>query len=142
VVATRDWHPPDHASFRSQGGMWPEHCVRDTPGAELDPAIGRAAIDAVIDKGTERTAPGYSAFEATSLRALLEQEGVDRLTITGLATEYCVKHTALDALRYGLEVTIPTAAVRGIDDLDATRALEELAAAGADVAADGATPDS
>jgi nicotinamidase/pyrazinamidase len=136
VVATRDWHPPDHASFRSQGGIWPEHCVRGTPGAELDARLDRSPIDAVIDKGTQREAPGYSAFESTPLRSLLEKQGVDSVTITGLATEYCVKHTALDALRAGLAVTIPIAALRGIDDRDANSALEELAAAGAQVVGD------
>jgi nicotinamidase/pyrazinamidase len=136
VIATRDWHPPDHASFRSQGGIWPRHCVRDTPGAQLDRTVDRGLIDAVIDKGTSQAAPGYSAFESTPLRALLAREGVDEVTITGLATEFCVKQTALDALRHGLKVTIPLTAVRGIEDDDSTNALDELAAAGAEIWAD------
>jgi nicotinamidase/pyrazinamidase len=109
--------------------------VRGTPGAALDSRIEERAIDAVIDKGTERDAPGYSAFEATGLRELLEKEGIEHATITGLATEFCVKQTALDALRAGVAVTIATAAVRGIDEHDAARALEELAAAGAALSA-------
>jgi nicotinamidase/pyrazinamidase len=136
VVATRDWHPPDHASFQTRGGIWPEHCVRDTPGAQLHERLRRSAIGAVIDKGTDAAAPGYSGFESTGLRELLEAQGADDLTITGLATEYCVKHTALDALELGLAVTIPREAVRGIDDADSARALADLEQAGATVAAD------
>jgi nicotinamidase/pyrazinamidase len=137
VVATRDWHPPDHSSFQSQGGPWPAHCVRGTPGAEFHPALDQSKFDAVIDKGVERSDPGYSAFENTPLQALLDQEGIDSLTITGLATDYCVRQTALDALGLGLGVEIPIAAVRGIDDADVRRALDELAESGAHVIADG-----
>jgi nicotinamidase/pyrazinamidase len=136
VIATRDWHPPDHASFREQGGIWPVHCVCEMPGAALHPAIEQSSIAVLIDKGSERAAPGYSGFEATPLRELLAREGVDSVTITGLATEYCVKHTALDALRAGLKVTIPLAAVRGIDEADAKKALAQLAAEGAEVVAE------
>src|SRR3712207_9215207 len=67
VVATRDWHPPDHGSFAEQGGIWPVHCVAGTPGAELHPALDAARVDVVIDKGQARDADGYSAFEATEL---------------------------------------------------------------------------
>ena len=139
VIATRDWHPPDHDSFRDHGGVWPSHCVRDTPGAQLHATIDQSPIDAFIDKGTQRAAPGYSGFEDTQLGGVLEREGVDSLTVTGLATEYCVKHTALDALRHGLKVTIPLAAVRGIDGADERRALAELAEAGAEIVADAAS---
>src|SRR2546427_2198074 len=133
IVATRDWHPLDHSSFRSQGGPWPEHCVRGTRGAKLDARLKCDAIDLVIDKGTSRDAPGYSAFESTQLLELLRDRGVDRLTVTGLATDVCVRHTALDALKEGLQITIPTAAVRGIDAEDSERSLEELKRAGAEV---------
>jgi nicotinamidase/pyrazinamidase len=133
IVATRDWHPPDHHSFRGHGGPWPEHCVRDTQGAQLDSRLERDAIDLVIDKGTSRGAPGYSAFESTRLLELLRERGVDHLTVTGLATDVCVRHTALDALKAGLRITIPTTAVRGIDAQDSDRSLEELARAGAEV---------
>jgi nicotinamidase/pyrazinamidase len=133
IIATRDWHPPDHYSFRSQGGPWPQHCVFDTQGAQLDTRLERNAIDVVIDKGTSRGASGYSAFESTRLLELLRERGVDHLTVTGLATDVCVRHTALDALKAGLWVSVPTAAVRGIDATDSDRALEELARAGAEV---------
>ena len=131
VVATRDWHPPDHASFISQGGPWPPHCVRDTPGAQISSAIDRRAIDVVIDKGTTRDAEGYSAFESEHLHELIRERDVEMLTVTGLATDYCVRHTALDALREGLHVQLATAAVRGIDPDGSRRALSQLADAGA-----------
>jgi nicotinamidase/pyrazinamidase len=131
VMATRDWHPADHASFISQGGPWPPHCVRDTLGAQISSAIDQGAIDVVIDKGTTRDAEGYSAFESQELRELIRERGLEQLTVTGLATDYCVKHTARDALREGLRVRIPTAAVRGIDADASRQALSELSDAGA-----------
>lgn len=130
VLATRDWHPPDHASFQAQGGPWPPHCVRDTPGAQLDPRLdGR--VDVVIDKGTSDGSEGYSGFEPDKLRSVIRTERVTAVTIVGLATDFCVAHTARDALREGLVVTIDTSAVRGIDAKASRRALDELAAAGA-----------
>ena len=136
VVATRDWHPPDHGSFAERGGPWPVHCVAATPGAELHPALDRARIDAVIDKGQDPGTEGYSGFDATRLAELLRERGVDRVTITGLATDYCVKNTALDALREGFSVTVDSTAVRGVEvqEGDSQRALEEVRAAGASVA--------
>ncbi len=132
VIATRDWHPPDHHSFKAQGGPWPEHCVQDTAGAQLDARLNRDAIDAVIDTGMGST-EGYSAFETGELRELLREEQVSAVTIVGLATDVCVKHTAADALRETLAVTIPSDAVRGIDAQDTADAVAELAAAGAEI---------
>src|SRR3712207_4906891 len=102
VVATRDWHPPDHGSFAEQGGPWPPHCVQGTPGAELHPALDRSLVDVVVDKGQDPGTEGYSGFEATELGTLLRERGIDAVTVVGLATDYCVKNTALDALREGL----------------------------------------
>lgn len=133
VLATRDWHPPDHESFTEQGGPWPAHCVRDTPGAELSADLDREAIDAVIDTGTTPTDKGYSGFENPELRELLRLEQVGAVTIVGLATDVCVRHTAADALRETLRVTIETAGVRGIDAGNSAQALQELSQAGADV---------
>src|SRR5215210_3009011 len=70
VVATRDWHPPDHASFSDQGGPWPVHCVRDTPGAQLHPALDEHSVDMIVDKGQDATTEGYSGFEDTDLEEL------------------------------------------------------------------------
>ena len=131
VLATRDWHPPDHVSFTSRGGPWPVHCVQGTPGAELDPGLPHDRIDAVIDKGTTDDGMGYSGFEAGALQTLLRTERVTAVTIVGLATDYCVHATARDALREGLMVTVARAGIRGIDEGDSQRALDELTAAGA-----------
>jgi nicotinamidase/pyrazinamidase len=135
VVATRDWHPPDHRSFAEQGGPWPVHCVQGTPGAELDPALDRDPIDVVVDAGREPDLEGYSGFEDTGLEQLLRDRGVDEVTVVGLATDYCVRHTALDALRHGFSVHVDPTAVRGVEveQGDSERALEELRAAGATV---------
>ena len=135
VVATRDWHPEDHGSFADQGGPWPPHCVQETEGAELHPALDRAQIDVVVDKGQDPGIEGYSGFEGTNLGELLRERGIDRVTIVGLATDYCVKNTALDALREGLEVVVDTEGVRGVEveEGDSERALAELRGAGATV---------
>ena len=136
VVATRDWHPPDHGSFAEQGGPWPVHCVAGTPGAELHPALDREPIDELVDKGQDPGTEGYSGFEATRLAELLREHGVDQVTVTGLATDYCVKNTALDALREGFAVTVDSGATRGVEVEagDSARALAEVRAAGASVA--------
>ena len=133
VVATRDWHPPDHGSFSDQGGTWPVHCVAGSPGAELHPALDAAEVDVIVDKGQDRTTEGYSGFDGTRLGELLRERGVDQVTVVGLATDYCVKHTALEALQEGFAVTVDTTAVRGVDvePGDSDRALAELRAAGA-----------
>src|SRR3954454_14939988 len=135
VVATRDWHPPDHGSFREQGGIWRVHCVAGTPGAELHRGLDRARVDVVVDKGQDPSTEGYSGFEATLLEELLRVHGVDHVTIGGIATDYCVKNTALDALRLGFGVTIARDAVRGVEAEpgDSERALDQIRAAGGEV---------
>jgi nicotinamidase/pyrazinamidase len=133
VVATRDWHPSDHGSFAEQGGPWPVHTVQDTEGAQLHEALDHELLDVVVDKGQNPNTEGYSGFDETGLEHLLRERGIDRVTIVGLATDYCVKNTALDALRHGFRVTVDSAGVRGVDPGDSERALEELRAAGAEV---------
>jgi nicotinamidase/pyrazinamidase len=132
VVATRDWHPPDHGSFEERGGPWPVHCVQDTEGAELHPALDRTKIDVVIDKGQDSGTEGYSGYEGTELAKVLREHDVDEVLVVGLATDYCVKNTALDALREGFKVTVDPEAVRGVDvnEGDSERALDEVRAAG------------
>ncbi len=132
VVATRDWHPPDHDSFDAQGGPWPVHCVRDTPGAQLHPDLDTGEIDAVVDAGRERDLEGYSGFENTDLEALLRAHDVDTVHVTGLALDYCVKETALDARRRGFEVLVHRDATRPVevDPGDGERAAAELREAG------------
>jgi nicotinamidase/pyrazinamidase len=148
VLASRDWHPPNHGSFTGvevdpakwQGtdppSIWPVHCVQGTTGAELHPDLDRAKVDVVIDKGQDPNSQGYSAFQDTSLGEILRERGVDRLFVAGLATDYCVKNSVLDALRLGLEVVVLEDAVRPVDvnPGDGARALEEMEAAGARLA--------
>jgi nicotinamidase/pyrazinamidase len=136
VIATRDWHPRDHGSFTEQGGIWPVHCVQDTEGAELHPELDTDAIDVVVDKGQDPGTDGYSGFDGTRLAELLRERGVDRVTLVGLATDYCVKNTALEALQEGFTVIVDSTAVRGVDREpgDSERALAEMRAAGASIA--------
>ena len=135
VVATRDWHPPDHGSFAEQGGVWPVHCVSGTPGADLHPAVDRGQIDVVVDKGQVRDLEGYSGFEGTELERLLHSRGVDAVDVAGLALDYCVKATALDARRAGFDVTVHRNATRAVEVSpgDGERAVAELRAAGVEV---------
>ncbi|MGN6870097.1 MAG: nicotinamidase [Solirubrobacteraceae bacterium] len=135
VVATRDWHPADHGSFADQGGPWPVHCVAGTPGAELHAGIERDVIDAVVDKGQAADREGYSGFEGTELERLLREHDVDAVDVAGLALDYCVKATALDARRAGLAVTVHRGATRAVEVQpgDGERAVAELRSAGVEV---------
>jgi nicotinamidase/pyrazinamidase len=139
VIATRDWHPADHGSFVEQGGTWPVHCVQDTEGAELNAALDRSRLDVVLDKGQDPGTEGYSGFDGTQLEQLLRERRIDKLTVVGLATDYCVKHTALDALSAGFEVSVDREAVRGVEvePGDSERALDEMREAGATIAGAG-----
>jgi nicotinamidase/pyrazinamidase len=136
VVATRDWHPADHGSFLEHGGPWPAHCVQGSDGAELHAALDQSHVDVVVDKGQDPGTEGYSGFEGTNLADLLRERDIGELTVVGLATDYCVKNTALDALRHGFQVTVDSTAVRGVEvqDGDSEQALAEVRAAGGAVA--------
>ena len=104
MYATRDWHPADHSSFATAGGPWPVHCVANTHGAALDERFDRRNVDVVIDKGTDVATDGYSGFAATPLERDLREHGIKRVFVAGLATDYCVKATALDAKAAGFDV--------------------------------------
>jgi nicotinamidase/pyrazinamidase len=136
VIATRDWHPADHGSFEPQGGIWPVHCVAGTQGAQLHPDLDRTRIDIVVDKGQDVKTNGYSGFEGTDLEDILRERGITQVTVVGLATDYCVKNTALDALKAGFQVTVDSSAARGVDVQpgDSEQALEEVRAAGGVIA--------
>jgi nicotinamidase/pyrazinamidase len=131
-VATRDWHPPDHCSFKPQGGIWPVHCVAGTRGAALHPGLGAMKIRHIISKATTKEAEAYSGFQGTELAALLRGQGIQRVFVCGLATDYCVKATALDARKAAFEVVVLEDAIRGVEVRpgDCTRAMEEMAASG------------
>ncbi len=132
VVATRDWHPPDHRSFAEHGGPWPVHCVRGTAGAQLHPAIDPSQIDVVLDTGQAPELEGYSAFENTELERLLRERDITTVNVAGLALDYCVKATALDAKRAGFDVVVHRDVTRAVEVKpgDGERAVAELREAG------------
>jgi nicotinamidase/pyrazinamidase len=136
IFATRDWHPPDHCSFREQGGPWPPHCVAGSPGADFGAALTLPAAAHIVSKATTRERDAYSGFQDTELARELRAGGCARVFIGGLATDYCVRATALDALRAGFRVVVLTDAVRAVDlqSGDGQRALAQLQAQGVQLA--------
>jgi nicotinamidase/pyrazinamidase len=136
IAATRDWHPPDHASFDTQGGPWPIHCVQGTHGAEFHPAMKDIRLDDVVNVGQGRDDEGYSGFERSDLARILHSNDVDEVYVCGLATDYCVRASAIDACREGFEVTVVEDAVRAVEVTpgDGDRAFGEMRDAGARVA--------
>ncbi len=133
TVAPRDWHPPHHMSFQSEGGIWPVHCVAGTPGAAFPAELNVAGIDIEIRKADSAAQDAYSGFDGTNLAATLHARGVKRVFVTGLATDYCVRATALDALKAGFETVVVQDAVRAVNlqPNDGAEALKELEQAGA-----------
>ena len=132
VYATRDWHPADHSSYAQQGGPWPVHCVAESHGAAFDRRLDLTNVDKIISKGIVRETDGYSGFAATELADDLREHAVGRVFVCGLATDYCVKHTALDANAAGFETVViedASAPVNVAPD-DEARALDELRSAG------------
>jgi nicotinamidase/pyrazinamidase len=141
VVATQDWHPRSTPHFAKDGGIWPVHCVAGTWGAELHPELALPDDAPRVQKGADGE-DGYSAFTmrdpttgqtiATELERLLRDAGVDRVVIVGLATDYCVKETALDAVRLGFATHVLTDAIAAVDleEGDGERAIGEMGAAG------------
>ncbi len=157
VVATQDWHPANHGSFaanhpgRRPGEvvelaglpqiLWPVHCVQDTYGAELHPALDRSRIARVIHKGTDPAIDSYSGFfdngrrAATGLEQYLRERNVDEVYVCGLATDYCVKATALDARSLGFKTSLIEDAARGVElrPGDVQRAIDEMRSAGVEI---------
>ena len=142
VYASRDWHPGETSHFERYGGIWPVHCVQQSHGAAFHPDLRLSATASIISKGDRPDTHGYSAFEGhtaegTPLLEDLRDRGITHLFVGGLATDYCVKHSVLDALSAGLRVTVLEDAIAGVDVQpgDSARAIEEMRAKGADVAA-------
>jgi len=146
VVYTADWHPASTPHFAKDGGIWPTHCVGNTWGAEFHPDL--VVVGPIVRKGVDGQ-DGYSGFTTrdtssdetspTELAALLRNDGITTLVVTGLATDYCVKSTVLDALTEGFSVTLLTDAIRAVDlqPGDGGRALAQIAPAGATLATAG-----
>lgn len=140
VYASRDWHPPVTRHFRDYGGEWPVHCVEHTAGADFHPALRLPTTAVIVSKGRSADRPGYSAFEGSTpdgrtLADDLRAKGIEHLYVGGIATDYCVRHSVLDARRAGFDVTVVADAIAGVDVApgDSARALEEMRAAGAAV---------
>jgi nicotinamidase/pyrazinamidase len=133
VFATRDWHPPDHCSFRQQGGPWPPHCVQGSEGARFAPALRLPPSAVVVSKDTAPDRNTYSAFQGGDLDARLREHGVRRVFVGGLATDYCVLNTVKDAIARGYGAVLLTDAIRAVDVTpeDGRRAEEEMIRLGA-----------
>src|SRR5262245_1606194 len=138
VFLTRDWHPPVTQHFQAYGGVWPPHCVQGTEGARFHPELSAPPEAVVVSKGMDPNADAYSAFQAEDdtgrlLGDVLAARGVRRVYVGGLATDYCVRATALDALREGFEVVVLTDAIGAVDlePGDGSRAIDQMRDAGA-----------
>ena len=140
VYATRDWHPKKTSHFKEYGGAWPPHCVQGTPGAQFHPDLKLPPGAIIVNKGDDPDRHGYSAFDGhtsdgKSLLDDLRDRSITRVYVMGIATDYCVRESAFDALRAGLEVRVLSDAIAGIDvhPGDTQRALDEIAAAGGQI---------
>jgi nicotinamidase/pyrazinamidase len=134
VVKSRDWHPRQTKHFSDYGGTWPVHCVQETRGAEFHRELLDDPRILVVSKGTGDE-DNYSAFDGTNLAQVLHEEGVGEVWVGGLATDYCVKQTVLDAVREGFRVKAVEEAMRAVNlqPDDGTHALEEMRRAGAEI---------
>ncbi len=160
VVATQDWHPPDHLSFASQHAgrqvgdvielngvqqvLWPDHCIQNSPGAAFCEALNTGRIDEVVRKGTDRRIDSYSGFydngqpnnrNATGMHEMLQRRGVTAVDVMGLATDYCVRFTTIDAVELGYVTRLVVDGCRGVElkTGDCDRAVSELKHAGIDL---------
>ena len=133
IYATRDWHPPNHISFIEYGGIWPPHCIQDSEGAEFHRDLVLVPEVKIISKATTSDKEAYSGFDNTNLAESLRQDNVRRIFIGGLATDYCVKNTVLDALKLGFETYLLMDAIRGVNvqPTDSQKAIDEMMLNGA-----------
>ena len=128
IFATRDWHPPNHVSFKAQGGPWPPHCIQNTQGAEFHPDLKLPTDTTVVSKATNPLKEAYSGFDDTNLSETLQKQGVTRVFVGGLATDYCVKNTVLDASKLGFETVLLSDATAAINAQqgDAAKAVNAM----------------
>ena len=136
IFASRDWHPAGSRHFADHGGPWPVHCVADTRGAEFHPQLRLPADAMVVSKGQAPDTDGYSAFDGAlpggaSLREAIADRDVKELVVCGLATDYCVRASVLDAIRTGLRVAVVTGAVAAVDPAAGETATGEMRESGA-----------
>jgi len=136
ILVTRDWHPAKTIHFEKYGGKWPEHCIQGTRGAQFHPDLRLPKGAIIISKGIYPDKDGYSVFSGEdsggkNFLAVLKDLAIDELFIGGLATDYCVRHTALDALAKGFKIWLLTDAIKGVDKQESQYAIREMKAAGA-----------
>jgi len=133
IFATRDWHPLNHISFKTQGGPWPPHCIQNSKGAEFASELKLPKNAIIISKGVNPNAEAYSGFEGTELALKLKELGIKKVFIGGLATDYCVKNTVLDALKNGFKTFFLEDASRGVNlkPEDSENAIKEMINKGA-----------
>jgi nicotinamidase/pyrazinamidase len=133
VYASRDWHPTDHLSFATEGGLWPPHCIQDTPGAAFRPDLKLPATAVVVTKGVRFDQDQNSAFDQTGLESHLRRKGVVRLFVAGLALDVCVLATVMDARRAGLDVLLILDGTRPVTASGGAEALDRMHTAGVSV---------
>jgi nicotinamidase/pyrazinamidase len=133
IVFTKDWHPASHSSFDPNGGPWPVHCIENSPGAELMPPVTAAPGDIIIHKGIPIDGPGYSGFDDTGLASQLTQRGISNVAVAGIATEYCVRATALDAAAAGFSTGVLEDVIRAVNTNETKKTLSELKNSGVKV---------
>ncbi len=133
IFYSRDWHPPNHISFKAQGGVWPPHCVQGTSGAEFHPRLRVLPGAVVISKGDNPLAEAYSTFQGTDLEVRLKKLGIDEIFLGGLTTDYCVRDSTLDARRGGFSVVILEDCTKPVNVKpgDGARALADIGKSGA-----------
>ena len=133
IFATSDWHPASHCSFKDNGGIWPSHCVADSPGARFAAELALTDDCKIVRKGTDADKEAYSGFQGTDLTDQLHALDIKRIFVGGLATDYCVLSTVNDALAAGFDVILLTSAIRAVDvdPGDGDRAIETMLAGGA-----------
>lgn len=133
IFASRDWHPVNHCSFVAQKGLWPPHCIQNTEGAAFTKALRLPIETIIISKADEPENEAYSAFEGTDLTQTLQKKNIKRLVVVGLATDYCVKETVIDACKAGFEVVVVKEGIAPVEIYsgDGERAIEAMQAVGA-----------
>jgi nicotinamidase/pyrazinamidase len=136
IFATRDWHPPNHVSFKPYGGIWPPHCIQGTKGAEFHPDLMLPEEAHIVSKATDPSRESYSGFDGTELEKELGKRHLKRVFVGGLATDYCVKNTVIDAVRLGFKAVLLLDAIRGINRKrgDSEEAIKEMINNGAKTA--------
>ncbi len=133
IIYSRDFHPNLHPSFKENGGIWPSHCIQDTPGANFHPDLEIVPNPVIVSKGVRFDKEQYSAFDDTGLDVLLRKEKIERVWVVGLALDVCVKETALDGKRYGFKVVVYRPACKGVTEKGENEAISVMRESGIEI---------